>query len=70
MRIAAQPGVRIWQQREINPTQGEIKYIQTESRKHSKGEFTIPRAAAILVAQGEISMDEALASRSDYSSDE
>ena len=70
LRIAAQPGVRIWQQRDIKPTQGEIKYIQTESRKHSKGEFTISRAAAILVAQGEISMDEALANRSDYSSDE
>lgn len=68
LRIAAQPGVKIWQQRDIKPTQGEIKYIQTESRKQSKGEITISRTAAILVAKGEISMDEALANPQAHSS--
>tara|TARA_B100001248_G_scaffold116378_1_gene87077 strand:+ start:3187 stop:3873 length:687 start_codon:yes stop_codon:yes gene_type:complete len=70
LRIAAQPGVKIWQQRDIKPTQGEIKYIQTESRKQSKGEITISRTAAILVAKGEISMDEALANPQAHSSEE
>ena len=70
LRIAAQPGVKIWQQRDLKPTQGEIKYIQTESRKQSKGEITISRTAAILVAKGEISMDEALANPQAHSSEE
>lgn len=70
LRIATQSGIRIWQLRDIIPTQGEIKYIQAESRKQSMGEFTISRSAAILVAQGDLSMDDALANRSDYSSEE
>ena len=70
LRIATQGGSKIWQLRVITPTQGEIKYIQGESRKQSKGEFTISRNAAILVAQGELTMAEALANAKHYSSEE
>ena len=70
LRIATQGGSKIWQLRDITPTQGEIKYIQGESRKQSKGEFTISRNAAILVAQGELTMAEALANAKHYSSEE
>ena len=60
LRIAANSGKKIWQLRDITPTEGDIKYIQTESRKQSKGEFTISKAVAILVAKGELSMEDAL----------
>ena len=70
LRIAANSGTKVWQTREINPTQGDIKYIQTESRKHSKGGFTISKKAAMMVAKGELTMEEATALRSRYSSEE
>ena len=70
LRIATSNGTKIWQTRSIKPTQGDIKYIQTESRKRSNGKFTISQTVAAMVAVGEISMDEALAMRSSYSSEE
>lgn len=69
LRIAVNSGKQIWQLRNITPTEGDIKYIQTESRKRSKGEFTISKAVAILVAKGELSMEEAL-EQHNYSSSE
>ena len=70
LRIAANSGKKIWQLRNITPTEGDIKYIQTESRKRSKGEFTISKAVAILVAKGELSMEEALEQHGHSSSEE
>ena len=69
LRIAANSGKQIWQLRNITPTEGDIKYIQTESRKQSKGEFTISKAVAILVAKGELSMEDALEQRGHSSSE-
>ena len=54
--------------RDLSPTDGEIKYIQTESRKRSNGEITISRSTAGLVALGEMSMDEAITTCRHYSS--
>ena len=56
--------------RELNPSDGEIKYIQTESRKRSNGEITISRLTAISVARGELSMEEAIARDRHHSSEE
>ncbi len=70
LRIAANSGTKVWQTRDLSPTDGEIKYIQTESRKRSNGEITISRSTAVLVALGEMSMDEAITTCRHYSSEE
>ena len=70
LRIAANSGAKVWQMRELNPTNGEIKYIQTESRKLSNGEITISKPTAILVARGELSMEDAITRDRFYSSEE
>ena len=70
LRIAANSGDKVWQMRELNPSDGEIKYIQTESRKRSNGEITISRLTAISVARGELSMEEAIARDRHHSSEE
>ena len=70
LRIAANSGAKVWQTRDLNPTDGDIKYIQTESRKRSNGKMTISRSTAVLVALGEMSMEEAITTRRDYSSEE
>ena len=70
LRIAANSGTKVWQTRDLNPTDGEIKYIQTESRKLSNGKMTICRSTAVLVALGEMSMEEAITTRRHYSSEE
>ena len=57
LRIAANSGSKVWQTRDVNPSDGEIKYIQTESRKRSNGEITISKTTAISVAKGELSME-------------
>ena len=70
LRIAANSGSKVWQMRELKPTDGEIKYIQTESRKRSNGEKTISRLTAVLVARGELSMEDAIARDRHHSSEE
>ena len=70
LRIAANSGAKVWQTRDLNPTDGDIKYIQTESRKRSNGKMTISRSTAVLVALGEMSMDEAITTCRNYSSEE
>ena len=70
LRIAANSGDKVWQMRELNPSDGEIKYIQTESRQRSNGEITISRLTAISVARGELSMEEAIARDRRHSSEE
>ena len=70
LRIAANSGAKVWQTRDLNPTDGDIKYIQTESRKRSNGKMTISRSTAVLVALGEMSMEEAITTGRDYSSEE
>ncbi len=70
LRIATNNGTRVWQQRVIKPTLGEIKFIQGESRKLSMGELTISKQLAKLVACGEMSLSEAIMTHSSHSSEE
>ena len=70
LRIAANSGSKVWQTRDVNPSDGEIKYIQTESRKRSNGEITISKTTAISVAKGELSMEDAIAKNRHHSSEE
>ena len=44
----------------ISPTPGEIRDIQTRSRGESGGEITISKSLAVLVARGEITLEEAI----------
>ena len=70
LRIAANSGSKVWQTRDLNPSEGEIKYIQTESRKRSNGEITISKTTAMAVAKGELSMEDAIAKNLHHSSEE
>ncbi|MDG1550465.1 MAG: hypothetical protein P8Q95_01940 [Candidatus Poseidoniaceae archaeon] len=69
LRIASITGIRVWELREINPLPGQIKEIQRQSRKFSKGKLTIPYGQAELVAKGELSLSEAVGDNS-HSSEE
>lgn len=60
IRIALLRGKRVWQQRELIPSDGEIRYIQKQSRIHSLGAMTISKELASKVATGELSMEQAL----------
>ncbi len=60
VRIALIPGARVFEQRPIIPTDGELKEIQRQSRKVSNGRKTISTKLALAVARGELGMDEAL----------
>jgi len=44
----------------VEPTDGEIRQVQAESRRLSGGRVTIPRRLAYRVALGELSLDDAL----------
>ncbi len=59
-RIALLGGIRIYDIREIEPTDGDLKEIQRQSRIQSTGYLTISTELARLVACGEITMDEAI----------
>jgi len=53
-------GKRVYQLRDIEPNEGEIKEIQNESRVFSNGAITISAELATQVACGEITLDEAI----------
>ena len=69
LRIASNSGQRVWELRDINPLPGQIKEIQRQSRKVSKGKLTISYSQAELVAKGELSLTDAIENFS-HSSDE
>lgn len=69
LRIASISGIRVWELREINPLPGQIKEIQRQSRKFSKGKLTISYQQAELVAKGELSLEDAIGENS-HSSEE
>ena len=60
IRIGLLRGKRVWQQRTLNPNDGEIRYIQKQSRIKSIGAMTISKELAVKVATGELSMQQAL----------
>ena len=60
IRIAMIRGRRVWEQRNITPSEGQLKEIQRQSRKRSNGRKTISADMALAVARGELDLDEAL----------
>ena len=50
----------------IEPSQGEVRVIQEHSREYSNGRMTIPRLLARAVAQGEMTLDEAVEKHNGY----
>jgi len=44
----------------IEPSQGEVRVVQENSREHSNGRSTIPRLLARAVAKGEMTLEEAV----------
>lgn len=60
IRIAMIPGERVWEFRELQPTEGEVREIQRQSRKKSNGRKTISSQMAYAVACGEMSLEEAI----------
>ncbi len=59
-RIALMGGEKVYQIRELNPTEGDLKEIQRQSRIRSAGNLTISTELARLVACGDLTMDEAI----------
>ena len=59
-RIALMGGNRIYSIRELNPTDGDLKEIQRQSRIQSLGNLTISTELARRVACGELSLEEAI----------
>ena len=53
-------GKRVWEIREIEPSEGEIKEIQNESRIFSNGAITISAEPARTVACGDLSLEDAI----------
>ena len=60
IRIALLRGKRVWQQRVLKPTAGQIRYIQNQSRTESSGAKTISKELAAKVGTGELTMPQAL----------
>jgi hypothetical protein len=60
VRIALLRGKRVWQQRVLKPTAGQIRYIQNQSRTDSSGAKTISKELATKVGTGELTMPQAL----------
>ena len=54
------PGVRIYEFRELIVSDGEIKYLKEQSRRHSNGRITISSELAQSVAIGSMSLEEAI----------
>ena len=59
-RIALMGGNKVYKIRDLNPTEGDLKEIQRQSRILSSGDFTISTELARLVACGEISIEDAI----------
>ena len=60
IRIALLRGKRVWQQRVIKPTDGQIRYIQNQSRTDGSGAKTISKELAAKVGTGDLTMPQAL----------
>lgn len=60
VNIAGRAGERV-DAREIDPTEGELQRIKTESRERSAGDRTIDEPLARRVADGELTLDQAIA---------
>ena len=70
LRISTLSGTRVWELRDIEPSPGQIKEIQRQSRKFSNGLLTISFEHAKLVAKGHLSLHEVISEMNYSSSDE
>jgi hypothetical protein len=59
VNIANLQGIPVTKQ-QIEPSKGEIRVIQEQSREQSNGRLTIPRKLARQVARGELTVEEAV----------
>lgn len=59
-RIALMGGNKVYKIRDLNPTEGDLKEIQRQSRILSSGDFTISTELARMVACGEISIEDTI----------
>ena len=59
-RIALVSGTKVYEMRELNPTGGDLREAQRQSRIFSSGEITISTDLARMVVCGEISMEDAI----------
>ena len=59
-RIALVGGSRVYNLRELHPTDGDLKEIQRQSRILSSGNLTISTELARMVACGELSIEDAI----------
>ncbi len=59
-RIALMGGNKVYKIRDLNPTEGDLKEIQRQSRILSSGDLTISTELARSVACGEISIEDAI----------
>lgn len=60
LKIAMLSGRSVHEQRDLDPSLGELRNLQRISRQHSKGQLTISLELAKQVSHGLLSMDEAL----------
>ena len=60
IRIALMGGNKIYSLRDLNPTDGDLKEIQRQSRILSAGNLTISTDLARMVACGELSLEDAI----------
>ncbi len=56
IRIALLRGKRVWQQRVLKPTDGQIRYIQNQSRTDSSGAKTISKQLAAKIGTDDLTM--------------
>jgi len=68
IRISMKSGKSIFEERILQPSKGDVRNIQRESRELSNGKSTISFELAELVAIGTISMDEAMMKQNHSSS--
>ena len=59
-RIALIKGMRVYQIRKLEPTDGDLREVKRQSRIHSSGNITISTELARMVACGELTMDDAI----------
>jgi hypothetical protein len=58
--IALMPGGKVQRRLPLEPTRGDIRRIQEQSRKYTVGRFSISEKTALRVLKGEISLKEAI----------
>ena len=59
-RIARTPGQPVHEPSSVRVTPGEVANLQRVSREQSGGHFTIPKALAVQVLEGQLSLSDAL----------